>query len=146
MKNIKKVTYMKKTNLIAIIILLALYSTAQADAIIIGGISKHHGYVTEQDEVNPLIGYEWGNYQCGAYDNSRMKISYSYYCGRLLFQKNIFRVSAGASLYDGMSGYSAKLKPFFGVGLRFRLPANKVFLDVSQYYKITFLTVGFTID
>ena len=127
---------------------------------IVGGALSYHNTSAKKDGENPLIGLEVGNTQCGAYDNSRLKPSTSYYCSYRWLNLQIpntpiaLTSKAGLAYYDNKSGYPSDLKIIGSLGARAYL-SKRLWLDLDYLPQslindkksdITTLTFGYRLD
>ena len=100
-------------------IALAGCSTVRApDVAVLNGVSKHLDK-SGKDSSNPGIGARWGAYEVGAYDNSRVYKSNSYYVSRRVWETPHTFADVGVSYYDGQRNYDEKVLPIANVGVKY---------------------------
>ena len=105
-------------------------------SLVSGALSYHIADDKKRDEVNPLGAFEVGKTQCGAYDNSRLKKSNSYYCFYRWLNYAIENTpitltsKSGGVYYDSQSGYQSSLRSVFSLGVRSYL-SKKLWVDLD---------------
>lgn len=123
-------------------------------SVVTGAITQHTNTDEIKDGLNPLLGVESGTVQCGAYDNSRIRTSRSYYCTSKWYKRQVgiidseFNSKVGLAYYDDDSGYKSYVTPMATMGLRKRFKGGWVDLDYApgemmSHSGVLALTVGF---
>jgi len=126
------------------------FSVAQADSLVLNGLSYHHGYTKPQNGENYGVGWLTdGGYELDVYrnsrkhwkhDNSKDVVSYSM---ALTYGRPVYRIGkldlgyrVGGALYDDTGDYDWELKP--QASLTFEYPLLKgIKLRVGQSWSVT---------